>query len=103
MADPTKEISADYGVLIPSLGVALRGLFIINPEGVLEQVTHGGSLASKVVRMTGCPLSSVVYRFVFFFLVFGEKPICCGVKVASCFGGREKGGEKKKVSSRSLL
>lgn len=39
VADPTKEISADYGVLMPSLGIALRGLFIINPEGVLEQVT----------------------------------------------------------------
>ncbi|CBJ27588.1 2-cys peroxiredoxin [Ectocarpus siliculosus] len=39
VADPTKEISADYGVLIPSLGIALRGLFIINPEGILEQVT----------------------------------------------------------------
>lgn len=38
VADPTKEISADYGVLMPSLGIALRGLFIINPEGVLEQV-----------------------------------------------------------------
>lgn len=38
VADPTKEISADYGVLIPSLGIALRGLFIINPHGVLEQV-----------------------------------------------------------------
>lgn len=38
VADTTKEISADYGVLIPSLGVALRGLFIINPEGILEQV-----------------------------------------------------------------
>ena len=37
VADPTKEISADYGVLIPSLGIALRGLFIINPEGILEQ------------------------------------------------------------------
>lgn len=38
VADPTKEIAADYGVLIPSLGIALRGLFIINPEGILEQV-----------------------------------------------------------------
>lgn len=40
VADPTKEISADYGVLMPSLGIALRGLFIINPEGVLEQVCY---------------------------------------------------------------
>eukprot|EP00638_Chattonella_subsalsa_P008311 CAMPEP_0117754654 /NCGR_PEP_ID=MMETSP0947-20121206/12950_1 /TAXON_ID=44440 /ORGANISM="Chattonella subsalsa, Strain CCMP2191" /LENGTH=362 /DNA_ID=CAMNT_0005573769 /DNA_START=108 /DNA_END=1196 /DNA_ORIENTATION=+ len=39
VADTTKEISADYGVLIENLGIALRGLFIINPEGVLEQIT----------------------------------------------------------------
>ncbi len=27
-----------YGVLLEDKGIALRGLFIINPEGVLEQV-----------------------------------------------------------------
>lgn len=39
VADTTKEISARYGVLIEQLGIALRGLFIINPEGVVQQVT----------------------------------------------------------------
>eukprot|EP01024_Parvocaulis_polyphysoides_P058378 TRINITY_DN6271_c0_g1_i1.p1 TRINITY_DN6271_c0_g1~~TRINITY_DN6271_c0_g1_i1.p1 ORF type:complete len:259 (-),score=36.34 TRINITY_DN6271_c0_g1_i1:66-842(-) len=42
LADTTKKISADYGVLIdegPAEGIALRGLYIINPEGVVEQIT----------------------------------------------------------------
>eukprot|EP01023_Acetabularia_acetabulum_P062322 TRINITY_DN765_c1_g1_i3.p1 TRINITY_DN765_c1_g1~~TRINITY_DN765_c1_g1_i3.p1 ORF type:complete len:373 (-),score=83.07 TRINITY_DN765_c1_g1_i3:268-1386(-) len=42
LADTTKEIASKYGVLIqegPAEGIALRGLFIINPEGVVEQIT----------------------------------------------------------------
>lgn len=34
-ADPTGEISRKYGVLIESEGVALRGRFIINPDGII--------------------------------------------------------------------
>ena len=34
-----QEVSARYGVLIEKLGIDLRGLFIINPEGVIEQIT----------------------------------------------------------------
>ena len=33
------KISRDYGVLIEEDGVALRGLFIIDPQGVLRQIT----------------------------------------------------------------
>jgi alkyl hydroperoxide reductase subunit AhpC len=39
LADVTKEISARYGVLIESLGIAHRGLFIINPQGLVQQIT----------------------------------------------------------------
>ncbi len=35
-ADPTHAVARDYGVLIEEEGVALRGLFIINPEGELQ-------------------------------------------------------------------
>lgn len=35
LADINKTIAADYGVLLPA-GIALRGLFIIDPEGVLQ-------------------------------------------------------------------
>ncbi len=38
----TQEIAARYGVLKEDIGVALRGLFIINPEGVVEQITMNG-------------------------------------------------------------
>jgi len=33
LADPTHTISEDFGVLIPEEGLALRGSFIINPDG----------------------------------------------------------------------
>ena len=41
LADVTKKIARDYDVLIEEAGIALRGLFIINPEGkVVYQVIH---------------------------------------------------------------
>lgn len=39
VADITKQIARDYGVLLEKYGVALRGLFIIDPEGNLQQMT----------------------------------------------------------------
>lgn len=38
VADITKQMSKDYGVLLPT-GISLRGLFIIDPNGVLRQIT----------------------------------------------------------------
>ncbi|KAG2176151.1 hypothetical protein INT43_005384 [Umbelopsis isabellina] len=39
IADKTKSIARDYGVLIEEAGVALRGLFIIDPKGTVRQIT----------------------------------------------------------------
>ena len=36
MSDVTKRIALDYGVLLPQRGVALRGTFLIDPEGILR-------------------------------------------------------------------
>jgi peroxiredoxin (alkyl hydroperoxide reductase subunit C) len=36
LADITKRISMDYGVLLPEKGVALRGTFIIDPDGIIR-------------------------------------------------------------------
>ena len=36
LADITKRISMDYGLLLPEKGVALRGTFLIDPEGVIR-------------------------------------------------------------------
>ncbi|XP_077283936.1 peroxiredoxin-2-like [Arctopsyche grandis] len=39
LADFTKEISKAYDVLIEGEGIALRGLFIIDKDGILRQMT----------------------------------------------------------------
>ncbi|THH32651.1 hypothetical protein EUX98_g1518 [Antrodiella citrinella] len=39
LADPSHKIAQDYDVLIEGEGIALRGLFIIDPKGILRQIT----------------------------------------------------------------
>ena len=39
LADLTKSVSKDYGVLLEKEGIALRGIFIIDPKGTLRQST----------------------------------------------------------------
>ena len=39
LADVTKSIARDYGVLDEAKGIALRGVFLINPEGVVQSET----------------------------------------------------------------
>lgn len=49
LSDITKAVSREYGVLIEDQGIALRGLFIIDPEGVLRyQVVHDLSIGRNV-------------------------------------------------------
>lgn len=48
-SDITKQVAADYGVLIEEEGVALRGLFIIDPEGELKyQVVNHNDVGRSV-------------------------------------------------------
>lgn len=35
-SDITQQVARDYGVLVEAEGVALRGLFIIDPEGIIR-------------------------------------------------------------------
>lgn len=50
VADLTKKISEDYGVLLPA-GVALRGLFIIDPDGnIAYQVVHDLGIGRNVAE-----------------------------------------------------
>jgi len=39
LSDFSKKIARDYGVLLPDLGAALRGLFVIDPNGILKHVS----------------------------------------------------------------
>lgn len=54
LADPTQALSRNFEVLIEEEGLALRGTFVINPEGeikVLEIHDNGiGRVASELLR-----------------------------------------------------
>lgn len=39
LSDLTKKVASDYGVLLKDSGIALRGLFIIDPNGIVRQIT----------------------------------------------------------------
>ncbi len=48
-SDITKQVAADYGVLIEDEGIATRGLFIIDPDGVLQYaVIHNLNIGRSV-------------------------------------------------------
>ncbi|MBL0387367.1 peroxiredoxin [Tumebacillus sp. ITR2] len=38
-ADNTQQVARDFGVLLEDEGIALRGLFIIDPEGIVQHAT----------------------------------------------------------------
>lgn len=45
----TKKVAESYGILMEDEGIALRGLFIINPEGVLQySVVHDLNVGRSV-------------------------------------------------------
>lgn len=50
-SDITKKVSADFGVLIEEDGIALRGLFIIDPQGVVRySVVHDLNVGRSVAE-----------------------------------------------------
>lgn len=52
VSDIRKEISAAYNVLDPAAGIALRGLFIIDKEGVLQHTTINNLAFGRSVEET---------------------------------------------------
>ncbi|MDQ3088677.1 MAG: peroxiredoxin [Acidobacteriota bacterium] len=48
-SDITGDVAKNYGVLIEGEGIALRGLFIIDPQGILKyQVVHDLNIGRSV-------------------------------------------------------
>lgn len=49
LSDITKLVSREYGVLIEDAGIALRGLFVVDPDGLLRyQVVHDLNIGRNV-------------------------------------------------------
>ncbi|CAH1170878.1 unnamed protein product [Phaedon cochleariae] len=55
LSDINKDIARDYDVLLENDGVALRGMFIIDPNGILRQITVNdlpiGRSVDEVLRL----------------------------------------------------
>ncbi|XP_047459076.1 thioredoxin-dependent peroxide reductase, mitochondrial [Mugil cephalus] len=52
LSDLTKQISRDYGVLLENPGIALRGLFIIDPNGVVKHMSVNDLPVGRSVEET---------------------------------------------------
>lgn len=50
LADQTHELSRAYGVLLPDQGIALRGTFIIDPEGILRYALYHDNSVGRSVK-----------------------------------------------------
>ncbi len=61
VADLKKTISSDYNVLDPDAGVALRGLFIIDKEGVVQHATINNLAFGRSVDETLRVLQAIQY------------------------------------------
>ena len=54
------EISRDYGVLLEDAGHTLRGLFIIDPKGIIRQITINDLPVGRYVFNTLTPFTIVI-------------------------------------------
>ncbi|MFM7425518.1 MAG: peroxiredoxin [Elainella sp.] len=61
VADIKKEISAAYNVLDPEAGIALRGLFIIDKDGVIQHSTINNLAFGRSVDETLRTLQAIQY------------------------------------------
>jgi len=61
ISDLKKEISITYNVLEPDAGIALRGLFIIDPEGIIQYMTVNNFSFGRSVDETLRVLKAIQY------------------------------------------
>lgn len=61
VSDIKKEISAAYNVLDPEAGIALRGLFIIDKEGIIQHATINNLAFGRNVNETLRILQAIQY------------------------------------------
>lgn len=52
VADTNHSLSRDYGVLVEEEGIALRGIFIIDPEGIVQTITINNTPVGRNVTET---------------------------------------------------
>ena len=61
VGDPTHTLTNAFGVHIPAEGLALRGTFVINPEGVIKTAEIHSNEIARDVKETLRKLKAAVY------------------------------------------
>ena len=61
LADPTHAISRNFGVLIEDEGLALRGTFVVNPDGVVKTAEIHDNAIARDVKETLRKLQAAQY------------------------------------------
>ncbi len=61
VGDPTHQLARQFGVLIEEEGLALRGTFIINPEGVVKTAEIHDNAIARDMRETLRKLQAAQY------------------------------------------
>ena len=61
VGDPTHALARAFDVLIPEEGLALRGTFIINPDGVIKTAEIHDNAIARDVRETVRKLKAAKY------------------------------------------
>jgi alkyl hydroperoxide reductase subunit AhpC len=79
LADRNMSVARDYGCLIEDKGIALRASYLIDPKGVLRQITMndlpvGRSVdeALRLVQAFQFTVSFLVFFFFFWMLSLGQ-------------------------------
>ena len=52
LSDRTHRIAQEYGVLVEEMGLTLRGLFVIDPEGTVQHATINNLNVGRSVSET---------------------------------------------------
>ena len=68
-SDQSHQMSRDYGVLLENKGMATRGMYIIDPEGIVQQITMNNIAVGRSVLEA--------LRLVEAFKVAAEKGVLC--------------------------
>jgi peroxiredoxin 2/4 len=61
VSDVTRQISEAYQILDPQAGIALRGLFIIDPQGLIQHISINGFNVGRSIDETIRNLKAVQY------------------------------------------
>lgn len=88
LSDKNHQISKDYGVLIEDEGVALRGLFLIDPSGIVRQITINdlsvGRSVDETLRLIDAFQFTDKYGEVCTWPAAWPQPCICGCPSADC-------------------